>query len=363
MSNHEKGGHASPAPVSKAPGAASEIQQDADEGKLLDELQEYRLELDTQRSRLNEVQNRLEEASGLIFSVLDNAAEGIMITNPHGLIQSVNPAFERTTGYTAKEAINHTPALLKSGKHGKDFYYEMWLTLKEFGQWHGEIWNKRKNGEIYPEWLSISAVKDRQQKVVNYVGIFSDVHTQAYTMERLRYLAYYDGLTGLPNRQLFMDRLVLALSQAQRDKHMLAVMFIDIDQFKQVNDTCGHKVGDRLLIAMTERMKGCLRDGDTLARIGGDEFTVILPYIAHHEAASHVAEKFLACYALPLNIEGNDLQVSASIGIGIFPDDGENTETLLHHADVAMYRIKETGRNGYLRYSPELAETTPPADA
>lgn len=290
---------------------------------------------------------RADEASHLASCLTESVAEGVMITDARKIIRSVNPAFEKTTGYTAREAIGNTPAMLKSGHHDKDFYREMWDSLNKNGQWQGEIWNRHKSGEIYPEWLSISTVKDSQQRVINYVGIFSDAHTQEYVLERLQYLAYYDGLTGLPNRRLFLDRLNVSLSHARRDRHMMAVVFIDLDQFKQINDTLGHKIGDAVLVGVAERMKGCLREGDTLARLGGDEFTAILPVIFHLDDAGNVARKFLECLADPLNIDGQKLRITASIGISIFPDDGEDADSLLHHADTAMYQIKGTGRNGY----------------
>ena len=297
---------------------------------------------------------KADEASSLISRVIESAAEGIMVTDAHKVIRSVNSAFEKTTGYTADEVIGNTPAILKSGHHDEDFYRKMWDSLNKNGQWQGEIWNRHKSGDIYPEWLNISIVRDSQQRVIHYVGIFSDAHTQEYVLERLQYLAYYDGLTGLPNRRLFLDRLSISLSHARRDKHKLAVIFVDLDKFKQINDTLGHKIGDEVLVAVTGCMKGCLREGDTLARLGGDEFTVILPVISHPDDASNVARKFLDCYAKPLSIDGHELHVTASIGISIFPSDGEDADSLLHHADIAMYQIKETGRNGYSHHDGNI---------
>ena len=316
-------------------------------------------ELETLKLELGKMRQQLNAASSLNSRIIENAAEGIMITDAGGIIRSVNPAFEKSTGYTASEVIGSSPAILKSGQHDQNFYRDMWDALNNVGQWHGEIWNRHKNGDIYPEWLSISAVKDSSMGVIQYVGIFSDAHTQEYILERLHHLAYYDGLTGLPNRRLFLDRLNVAISHARRDRHMLAVMFIDLDQFKQINDTLGHKVGDGLLMGVTERMKSWLRDGDTLARLAGDEFTVIIPVLPHPDAACHVAEKFLASYAQPLNIDGHELRVTASIGIVIYPDDGEDADSLLHHADTAMYRIKESGRNGYMRFDAGMSRCAP----
>lgn len=296
---------------------------------------------------------KAEQASSLASRVIESAAEGIMITDAQQTILSVNPAFEKSTGYSAQEAIGKSPAMLHSGRHDESFYQEMWAILDKQGQWQGEVWNRHKSGEIYPEWLSISAVRNAKQCVTNYVGIFSDAHTQEHILERLHYLAYYDGLTGLPNRRLFLDRLNLSISQARRDKHQLAVMFVDLDHFKQINDTLGHRFGDALLMAVTERMKGCLRDGDTLSRLGGDEFTVILPAIPHPDAAVNVARKFLDSYTTPVYVEGTAMQITASIGISIFPEDGSEADELLNHADMAMYKIKQTGRNGFWRHGWE----------
>lgn len=296
---------------------------------------------------------KAEAVATLASSVIDGTSEGIMITDSRKIIRSVNPAFERISGYSASEAVGCTPALLKSDHHKNKFYREMWETLNKNGQWQGEIWNRHKSGEIYPVWVNISAVKDSRQQIVHYVGILSDSPTQKLVLERLEYLAYNDVLTGLPNRRLFLDRLHNSLSQARRDKHMLAVLFVDLDQFKQINDTWGHTAGDELLVCATEQMKCCLRESDTLARLGGDEFAVILPAIPDANAASNVARKFVDCYASPLNVNGKKLNVSASIGISIFPNDGEDVEDLLRHADTAMYQVKEAGGNGYLHYAAE----------
>ncbi|MBI5889597.1 MAG: diguanylate cyclase [Nitrosomonadales bacterium] len=335
----------------------------ANDGQSPHTLAEHRLELDTLRFELGEMRHQLDVASSLTARIIETAAEGMLITDERRIIRSVNPAFEKSTGYAAAEAIGRTPSLLRSGHHDPAFYREMWDSLDKLGQWQGEIWNRHKSGEIYPEWLCISAVRDSRQNVSHYVGIFSDAHTQEYILERLHYLAYYDGLTGLPNRRLFLDRLNVSLSHARRDKQMLAVMFVDLDRFKQVNDTLGHKVGDNLLRGATERMKGCLRDADTLARLGGDEFTVILPFLPHPDAAGHVAEKFLECYARPLPVDGHNLRITASIGIAVYPHDGEDADTLLQHADAAMYRIKESGRNGCLRYSAGMLAGLIPGSA
>jgi diguanylate cyclase (GGDEF)-like protein/PAS domain S-box-containing protein len=317
------------------------------------ELPAQQYEFDALKFRLSEVRRQLDVAHRLSATIIESADEGILITDARKIIRSVNPAFEKSTGYSAAEAIGRTPAMLKSGQHDKTFYRKMWEAISRVGHWHGEIWNRHKNGEIYPEWLSITAVKDSQQNITHYVGVFSDAHTQEYLLERLHHLAYYDGLTGLPNRRLFLDRLNMSISHAKRENQMLAVMFIDLDQFKQINDTLGHRVGDELLIAVAERMKGCLREEDTLARLAGDEFTAILPGIHHPDAATGVARKFLECCTRLLTVGGHALCVTASIGIAVYPDDGADADSLIHHADTAMYRIKGGGRNGYSCGTPD----------
>lgn len=322
------------------------------------ELPAQQFEFDALKFRLSEMRRQLDIANRLTSTVIESADEGILITDARMVILSVNPAFEKSTGYSADEAIGRTPAMLKSGQHDKNFYRKMWNAINRNGQWSGEIWNRHKNGEIYPEWLSISAVRDGQQGISHYVGVFSDARTQEYILERLHYLAYYDGLTGLPNRRLFMDRLNMSISHARRERKMLAVMFIDLDQFKQINDTLGHRVGDELLVGVTERMKGCLRDEDTLARLAGDEFTAILPGIHDPDAAANLARKFLECCSRPLIVGGHELCVTASIGIAIYPNDGEDADSLLHRADTAMYRIKAAGRNGYACGMPEAGNDT-----
>ncbi|MBI3479567.1 MAG: diguanylate cyclase [Nitrosomonadales bacterium] len=311
-----------------------------DEARHKDEFQTYRRELENTRRHLTEM-------SDLLSRVIENAMEGILITDEQNIIQMVNPVFDKTTGYTSIESIGSTPALIKSGHHDQRFYADMWNTLNLLGQWQGEIWNRNKDGEIFLEWLKITAIRDAQQKVSHYVGMFSDVRSQESDLDRLHYLANHDVLTGLPNRRLFLDRLNTFLFQARREKHMLAVMFVDLDRFKLVNDSLGHKIGDGLLVAVSERMKNCLREGDTLARLGGDEFTAILPTLDHPGSAINVAQKILDCCTSPIYIEGRELHITASIGIGIFPNDGEDADSLLHKADMAMYRIKEAGRNGY----------------
>lgn len=290
---------------------------------------------------------RADEQLRLSGKIFQNTQEGIMVTDARGVILTVNPAFTAVTGYTAEEAIGQKPNLLNSGRHDQAFYAEMWRALGEAGQWHGEIWNRRKSGEIYPEWINMSAIRDNDGMVSHYVAIFSDITTVKENEQRLRTLAHYDTLTGLPNRFLFQDHVELALAQAARHGKQVAIMFLDLDHFKEINDTLGHRAGDTVLIEVAGRLSGCLRAGDTLGRIGGDEFTAVLPGLDNAIAASVVAGKFIEALTHPFQIEGHEFKITVSIGIAIFPQHGSVLEHLSQAADAAMYEVKQRGRNGY----------------
>jgi diguanylate cyclase (GGDEF)-like protein/PAS domain S-box-containing protein len=287
--------------------------------------------------------------------VFDNSLEGITVTDADSRIQLVNKAFADTTGYSPDEVVGKTPAILKSGKQGPDFYAEFWKALQRDGEWRGEIWNQRKNGSIYAEWLNVSAVRNRRGEVEHYVAIFSDITERKEREELITFQAFHDALTGLPNRLLFKDRLEQALAQAKRYKTRTpAVMFLDLDKFKQVNDTLGHDIGDLLLKEVAARLKNCVRSVDTVARLAGDEFTVLLPEITDEADASAVAEKILAAMREPIRLGSEDRVVSTSIGISMCPRDGRDVEALMKAADAAMYHVKATGRAGSAFFSPEL---------
>ena len=286
--------------------------------------------------------------------VIDATLDGVVITNADGVIESVNPAFTKLTGYSAEEAIGQTPALLKSGRHDSSFYQDLWTTLRETGYWQGEIWNRRKGGEIYPEWLTITALRDELGGAHKFAGVFSDISERKESEQKIRALAYYDALTGLPNRRLFQDRLALALPQMRRHKQQLAVMFIDLDLFKRINDTLGHDVGDEVLKEMARRLTACVREGDTVSRMGGDEFTIIQPDIKDSANAAHLAARIIASLRLPFHAGGRELYVTSSVGIALFPNDGETAEELTKNADTAMYRAKELGRNSYQLYTDAM---------
>jgi diguanylate cyclase (GGDEF)-like protein/PAS domain S-box-containing protein len=296
-----------------------------------------------------------EEQQRLAAMVLETMTEAVIVTDAERRIVSVNRAFARNTGYSPDELLGRTPAILKSGHHDQDFHRTMWETLRRTGQWQGEIWNRRRNGEIYPEWLMIHAVRDAEERVIRYVGVYSDVNRHEEVQRRLHRLAFYDGLTGLPNRELFGDRLRLALAQAHRKNEKVGVMFMDLDRFKDINDTLGHGVGDRLLQLVAERLKSTLREGDTIARIGGDEFTAILSGMRAPSDAVNVCEKTLKELERPAVLEGRSFSVTCSIGVSVFPDDGEDQDTLMKKADIAMYRAKDLGRNTYQLYTLDMS--------
>ena len=294
-----------------------------------------------------------EADAALAQRIIQNAHEGVMVTDPKGVIISVNPCFEKTTGYSAEEAIGQTANILHSGQHDEDFYREMWRAIGTDGHWQGEIWNRRKDGEIYPEWLNITAIRDADGRIGHYVGIFSDLSTHEAIRERLHHMAYYDSLTGLANRDLFFDRLKSIIARADRDNEMVALAFLDLDGFKLINDNLGHRIGDELLRQVADRLRTTLRGMDSIARMGGDEFTVLVPGITSVHDSTKVARKLLDALSQPFNLEGGSYHVYASIGISHYPDDGVTAEELLKHADVAMYCAKDKGRNTYQVFESE----------
>lgn len=293
----------------------------------------------------------------LAARILEHIMDGVLITDVDKNIEYVNPAFCTITGYSAEEVIGKNPRILQSGYHDKAFYKHMWSSLARTGQWQGEIWNRRKSGEIYPEWENIVIIRDEDGTITHYVAIFSDISTLKRAEQRFQHLAHHDALTGLPNRLLFNDRLQQTLAQASRQHHMLAVLFIDLDDFKAINDTQGHSIGDQTICRAAERLTTCVRDTDTVARLSGDEFTALLVSIVKPADAELVAQKMLEKLAQAIVIDGQELFITASIGIAHYPTDGADPETLLHHADSAMYWAKQSGKNTYHVYratsSPE----------
>ncbi len=281
-------------------------------------------------------------------TVFETLAEGVMVTDADNRVKAVNPAFSRITGYQPKDVLGQDPKMLNSGRHPKEFYRVMWEQIEKTGLWSGEIWNRRKNGSVFPEWLSISVIRDsKTSKVTEYVAVFSDITQRKRDEEQIRRQANFDALTGIPNRSLFFDRLAQAIIGARRERGKLALLFLDLDRFKAVNDNYGHVTGDGLLQEVAERMRSCLRDTDTVARFGGDEFVVLVHDLKELDDAALVAEKILEQMSIPFVVADREVVLGASIGITIYPDDTEDPEEMLRNADMAMYRAKEEGRNRF----------------
>ncbi len=295
-----------------------------------------------------------EESLRLYGRIFENSGEGILVTDANEAIVAVNRAFVDITGFSADEVMGKTPRLFRSGRHDKEFFSEMWRELREHGQWQGEIWDRHKNGAIFPKWATISTVKDEKGNVTHYFSTFSDISERVAAEERIRQLAFYDTLTGLPNRATLYNLLEQALVVARRNGDAGAIMFIDLDRFKYVNDTLGHGAGDELIRRVSARFKTCLRASDVIARLGGDEFVVALIDIAKPDDAAVVANKIMAIFASPFLIDGHEISISASIGISVYPGDGLSVEDLIKNADIAMYRAKDQGRSSFLFYSSDM---------
>ena len=295
-----------------------------------------------------------EEKLRLSATVLEHIADGVMVIGLDLRIVAVNPAFTQITGYTESEALGQEAHMTRSQRHESQFYLDMWKELAASGFWRGEIWKERKNGELYLEWLTISAVRDDHADITHYVGVFSDITKVKESQEKLDHMAHHDPLTSLPNRLLFHDRLEHALQRAARDKQQLAILFIDLDRFKNVNDTLGHHIGDQLLQQVAGALTDKLRDGDTLARLGGDEFIVLLENVNGEFGAGHVAEKLMSMFEQPFMVADYELFVTGSVGISIYPNDATDLNMLIRNADVAMYQAKARGRNGYQFYAPSM---------
>lgn len=290
--------------------------------------------------------------------VFDNTREGVLITDARSCILSVNQAFTQITGFERAETLGRTPSLLKSGRHDDTFYRSIWTHLSANGHWQGEVWNRRKSGEIYPQLTTINAVRDSEGRVTHYVGVFTDISAIKASEERLEFLAHHDPLTSLPNRLMLFSRLEHAISIAQRDGGLIALLMIDLDHFKEVNDSYGHRMGDHLLQHVAERLTTRLRGADTLARLGGDEFTVLLEEIARPDDAGRVADEILSALTAPWSLpNGTEVRIAASIGIALYPGLAQTAEDLLQQADIAMYRAKLEGRGRYQYFSQDMTHT------
>ncbi|MDI1278258.1 EAL domain-containing protein [Methylobacter sp.] len=304
---------------------------------------------------ITELKNR-ETQLQLSAKVFENSSEAIFITDPQGTIMEVNAAFCSITGYERSEVLGRNPRVLKSKLHDKPFYKRLWRSLLDEGGWKGEIWDRRKNGEFCPMLLSINAVTDKLGQLTHYVAISTDISHQKQTERELKQLAYYDVLTSLPNRSLFKNRFEHEICLAERNNTRLALFFLDLDHFKNVNDTLGHWAGDCLLQIISTRIQGCLRKTDTVARMGGDEFTIILPGLTGITDATELARKLIDAMTKPVQIKDHTVFVGVSIGIAIFPDDGNDFYTLTKHADTAMYAAKAKGRGLFQYYEEGMNE-------
>ncbi len=298
-------------------------------------------------TRLYQAERRASQALEqvrLSAKVFEESSDGIMICDGDNRILAVNRAFSTITGYTADEVLGRNPRFLSSGATPPETYQALWASLKETGAWHGEVVNRRKDGEKYPEWLSVCEVRDEKGNSTHFIGIFSDATAHKFDGKRLHFLVHYDALTELPNRVLLGDRLEQALAGARRTGRGVAVLFIDLDNFKPVNDAHGHEAGDRLLQAVAARLRSVIRETDTLARLGGDEFVLVMPELEYDGYAEVVAEKCRAVFDSPFIIAGQEIRGAASIGIALAPADGEDAQSLMAAADRAMYAAKEAGR-------------------
>jgi diguanylate cyclase (GGDEF)-like protein/PAS domain S-box-containing protein len=297
---------------------------------------------------------QMEERLRQSATVFENTTEGVMITDVERRIVAVNRAFTEITGYGQEELTGQSSAILDSGRHDAQFYEAMWRTIRDEGRWQGEIWSRRENGDIYPEWLNISEVRNGSGRVTHYVAVFSDISAMKESEARLDHIAHHDPLTNLPNRLLLHARMEQALAKARRSNTLMAVMFLDLDYFKKINDTMGHPIGDQLLQEVAARLRNCVREVDTVSRLGGDEFTILLEELHEARAVGAVAQKIITELGERYLIREHEVFVTCSIGISLFPGDGDDITTLLKNADTALYRAKEQGRNNYQYYTLEL---------
>lgn len=304
-------------------------------------------------------QRRKFEDELRVLAVAFETQEAVVITDAHAHILRVNEAFQNITGYTAAEVIGHNPSILSSGEQDARFYKDMWGEVQSHGKWSGEIWNRRKNGDIYPEWLTITAVNNKEGEVRHYVGTFTDISVRKHAEDEIRQLALYDPLTKLPNRRLLRDRLVLAFNTSMRSKCFGAVIFIDLDNFKNINDAKGHEMGDLLLVEVAGRLSASVRDSDTVARVGGDEFILILTELnesadAAAAQAERIADKILGALRHPYHLADYEYYCSASLGISLFLDHETGIDKLFRHADTAMYQAKSSGKNTFRFFDPAM---------
>lgn len=297
---------------------------------------------------------RTEKQLRMSRMVFNNTIEGIAVTDLNGNIQWINPAFSTITGYGTEEVIGQNPRILKSNHHSQEFYEKMWETIIEKGQWQGEIWNRRKSGETYPEWLTISALKDEAGKTIQYVSVFNDITERIKQEEHIKYQAYHDALTGLANRFLFEDRIGSAVAHAHRHGEKFGVLLLGLDRFKRINDTLGHPKGDKVLQLVAERLSNMVKEEDTVARFSGDTFALIINEIVNLESLMLFINKIVDGFKVPFLVDNHELYITASMGVSLYPNDGMDGQNLIKNAETAMYRAKELGYNNYQFYTPSM---------
>ena len=306
-------------------------------------------------SEITERKN-IEEELRLYSMVLRNSSEGMVVTDEENRIIAINPAFSKITGYSFEEVQGRNPSMFKSGRHDQEFYRQMWDAITHSGQWQGEIWDRRKNGEIHAKWLTINTIRDPDGMIHRHVALFSDITEKKKSEELIWRQANFDTLTGLPNRDMFRDRLEQEIKKAARVELPLALLLVDLDQFKEVNDTLGHAVGDMLLVEAAQRIYSCIRESDTVARLGGDEFTIVVSQIADTAHVDNVAQKIIDKLAQPFHLGREVVYISASIGITLHPNDSTDIDALMKNADQAMYVAKSKGRNRFSYFTASLQE-------
>lgn len=299
-----------------------------------------------------------QEQTSLYVRAFEATAHAILVTDLQGTILSVNQAFTKLTGYSREEALGSNPRIFKSGRHDPAFYKAMWTSVLTTGHWHGDLWDRHKDGSIYSKYLSISAIKNPAGELTHFIGILYDNSERKTIEERLEHLAHYDALTGLPNRSLLRDRMEQAVERAIRLNTKMAMLYLDLDHFKNINDTLGHATGDVLLRAVAQRMKTCVRGVDTIARLGGDEFVVLIPDISDVGDIRTVTEKLITALVQPYTLEGQSVVCTPSIGISIYPDDGNQMDDLMKHADTAMYKAKQSGRGNFKFFNTPAPPST-----
>ncbi|MCG8566051.1 MAG: diguanylate cyclase [Desulfobacterales bacterium] len=327
-------------------------------GKLGKGFNTFMDQLETSRNTLMEEIGIRRETAGrlrLFEKVFENANDGIFITTENGVIENVNKAFTTITGYGMVDVVGKNPRILRSDHHSPSFYQKMWASLIDRGEWAGEIWNRRRSGEAYPQLLSISAIRGRDGRTRNYVAVFRDISDMKAKEEQIKHLAFHDPLTDLPNRSLLKDRLRKAISIAKRSQEYILILFIDLDDFKQINDSLGHAMGDFLLKEVARRLVRATREGDTVCRLGGDEFIVMAPQIRNIQDLKGIVERIQGVFHTQFELGGKRYPVSGSIGISVFPEDGRDVDRLIRNADLAMYQAKQTGKNTYNRFASEMA--------